>query len=116
MPPGSTRGAVTASGLGVYGRYQSTRHYVNDNDADGFQTWRINTAHTLMKMRHWTLTMNIGVDNLFNYVDRTPFGRNRAASTPGSEFLRIGAYKVQERGRGKIEKNIFFINQFTNKV
>lgn len=73
-------------GIGVYGRYQSLRHYVNDNDADGFQTWRINTAHSLLKMKMWTLTMNVGVDNIFNYVDRTPFGRNRATSTPGRNF------------------------------
>ena len=31
-------------GIGIYGRYQSTRRYINDNNADGFQTWRINTA------------------------------------------------------------------------
>ena len=88
-------------GLGVYGRYQSTRHYVNDNDADGFQTWRINTAHTLMKMRHWTLTMNIGVDNLFNYVDRTPFGRNRATSTPGRNFYASAFIKFKNGGGAK---------------
>ena len=88
-------------GLGVYGRYQSTRHYVNDNDADGFQTWRINTAHTLMKMRHWTLTMNIGVDNLFNYVDRTPFGRNRATSTPERNFYASALIKFKNGGGAK---------------
>lgn len=70
-------------GLAVYGRYQSVRRYVEDNDADAFQTWRINTAHTLLGMKKWTLTLNVGVDNLFNYLDRTPFGRNRATTTPG---------------------------------
>lgn len=70
-------------GIGIYGRYQSTRRYINDNDAAGFQTWRINTAHSLLKVKRWSLTMNVGVDNLFDYVDRTPFGRNRATSTPG---------------------------------
>lgn len=73
-------------GLGVYGLYQSTQHYMNDNNADGFQTWRINTAHSLLKMKRWSLTMNAGVDNLFNYIDRTPFGRNRATTTPGRNF------------------------------
>lgn len=72
--------------VGVYGRYQSVRRYVNDNNADGFQTWRINTAHSLLKLKKWALTMNVGVDNLFDYVDRTPFGRNRATGTPGRNF------------------------------
>ena len=68
-------------GVGIYGRYQSTRRYINDNNADGFQTWRINTAHSLLKMKRWSLTMNAGIDNVFDYVDRTPFGRNRATPT-----------------------------------
>lgn len=73
-------------GLGIYGRYQSLRHYVNDNDADAFQTWRINSAHSLLNVKRCTLTMNVGVDNLFDYVDCTPFGRNRATTTPGRNF------------------------------
>lgn len=101
-PPGSTRGAVTASAWECTADTKSTRHYVSDsNDADGFQTWRINTAHTLMKMRHWTLTMNIGVDNLFNYVDRTPFGRNRATSTPGRNFYASALIKFKNGGGAK---------------
>lgn len=73
-------------GLSIYGRYQSLRHYVNDNDADAFQTWRINSAHSLLNIKRCILTMNVGVDNLFDYVDRTPFGRNRATTTPGRNF------------------------------
>lgn len=84
-------------GLGIYGRYQSTRHYVNDNDADGFQTWRINTAHSLLKTKSWSLTMNVGVDNLFDYVDRTPFGRNRATSTPGRNFYASALIKFKNK-------------------
>lgn len=37
-------------------------------------------------MKRWSLTMNAGIDNVFDYVDRTPFGRNRATSTPGRTF------------------------------
>lgn len=84
-------------GLAVYGRYQSVRRYVEDNDADAFQTWRINTAHTLLGMKKWTLTLNIGVDNLFNYVDRTPFGRNRATTTPGRTVYASALVKFKNR-------------------
>lgn len=84
-------------GLAVYGRYQSVRRYVEDNDADAFQTWRINTAHTLLGMKKWTLTLNIGVDNLFNYVDRTPFGRNRATTTPGRTVYASALIKFKNR-------------------
>lgn len=84
-------------GLAVYGRYQSVRRYVEDNDADAFQTWRINTAHTLLGMKKWTLTLNLGVDNLFNYVDRTPFGRNRATTTPGRTVYASVLIKFKNR-------------------
>lgn len=84
-------------GLAVYGRYQSVRRYVEDNDADAFQTWRINTAHTLLGMKKWTLTLNVGVDNLFNYVDRTPFGRNRATTTPGRTVYASTLIKFKNR-------------------
>lgn len=84
-------------GLAVYGRYQSVRRYVEDNDADAFQTWRINTAHTLLVMKKWTLTLNVGVDNLFNYVDRTPFGRNRATTTPGRTVYASALVKFKNR-------------------
>ena len=50
-----------------------------------------------MKMRFWTLTMNIGVDNLFDYVDRTPFGRNRATSTPGRNFYASALIKFKNK-------------------
>lgn len=73
-------------GVSANGRYQSTKHYIVDNNADAFQTWRLNTAHTLLGLKTWTLTFNVGVDNLFNYIDRTPFGRNRATSTPGRNY------------------------------
>ncbi len=73
-------------GLGIYGRAQSKTHYIEDNNAKAFQTWRLNTAHSLLKLKKWSLTMNVGVDNIFNFVDRTPFGRNRATNTPGCNF------------------------------
>ena len=84
-------------GLGVYGRYESVRRYVEDNQADAFQIWRINTAHTLLKMKKWTLTLNAGVDNVFHYVDRTPFGRNRATTTPGRTFYASAFIKFKSR-------------------
>lgn len=83
--------------LGVYGRYQSVLRYIEDNNADAFQTWRINTAHTLPGMGKWILTLNAGIDNVFNYVDRTPFGRNRATTTPGRTFYASALIKFKSR-------------------
>ena len=84
-------------GIGVYGRYQSTRRYVEDNDADAFQTWRVNTSHIWSGMQRWTLTLNVGVENVFGYVDRTPFGRNRATNTPGRNGYVSALIKFKSR-------------------
>ena len=73
-------------GIGIYGKYQSKRYYMTDGNADGYQNWRLNTSHSLLKLRNWNLTANAGVDNIFGYVDRTPFGRNRGTTTPGRNF------------------------------
>lgn len=73
-------------GIGVYGKYQSERFYMTDNNADGYNLWRINTSHSLLKLKHWDLTGNVGVDNIFNYIDDTPFGRNRGTTSPGRNF------------------------------
>lgn len=73
-------------GIGIYGKYQSKRYYMTDGNADGYQNWKLNTSHSLLKLKHWNLTANAGVDNIFDYIDRTPFGRNRGTTTPGRNF------------------------------
>lgn len=37
------------------------------------------------------------MDNLFNYVDRTPFGRNRATTTPGRTVYASALIKFKNR-------------------
>ncbi len=70
-------------GIDVNGRIQSKCRYIEDNDAEDFQIWKLNTSHAFKHLAPCLLTFNAGVDNIFDYVDRTPFGRNRASNTPG---------------------------------
>lgn len=84
-------------GVSLFGRYQSKRFYITDGDTDGYQLWRINTSHSFLQFKKWNVDMNTGIDNIFNYVDRTPFGRNRATSTPG----RTGYVSVALRFQNK---------------
>ncbi len=84
-------------GIGIYGKYQSKRYYITDNDADGYNLWRINTSHSLLKVKKWDLTANVGVDNIFDYIDRTPFGRNRGTTTPGRTFYISFIAKFQNK-------------------
>lgn len=70
-------------GIDLFGRYQSTRYYITDGNGKGYQLWRLNTRHTLLQHPRWTVDLYAGIDNLFDYVDRTPFGRHRGTTTPG---------------------------------
>jgi outer membrane receptor for ferrienterochelin and colicins len=66
-------------GVGLYGRLSSKRYYQIDGDGDGYQLWRLSTTHQLGKM--WRI--EAGVDNIFDYVDRTPHGLHLGTTTPG---------------------------------
>lgn len=70
-------------GLSLNGRYQSKTYYISDGDAKAYQLWRFNTSHLLLSKGSWNVDVNVGVDNLFNYIDTTPTGRNRGTTSPG---------------------------------
>lgn len=84
-------------GININGRYQSKRYYTSDGDAKGYQLWRLNTSHSLLNKKNFKLDMNVGVDNIFNYVDRIPFGRNRGTTSPGRNFYSSISIKFQNQ-------------------
>lgn len=75
-------------GIGLYGRFSSKRHYQIDGDGRGYQLWRI-AAHYNGKTsssRHGSglaLRLDMGIDNILNYCDRTPHGLHLGTTTPG---------------------------------
>lgn len=70
-------------GVNINGRYQSKTYYTTDGDAAEYHIWRINTSHRLVNHRQWNLDTDLGIDNVFNHIDRTPIGRNHATTSPG---------------------------------
>ncbi|MBQ3753694.1 MAG: TonB-dependent receptor [Prevotella sp.] len=66
-------------GVGVYGRLSSKRYYQIDGDGSGYQLWRLTTSHQLGS----SCRLEAGVDNIFNYCDRTPHGLHLGTTTPG---------------------------------
>ena len=71
---------------GVYGRMSSKRYYQDDGDGKGYHTWRLATTHDLGHSRTMTYRVEAGVDNIFNYCDRTPHGLHLGTTTPGTTF------------------------------
>lgn len=72
--------------LNITGRYQSERFYTSHGNAKAHQIWRFNTLHHILKTKTFKLDVNAGIDNIFDYVDRTPFGHNRATTSPGRNY------------------------------
>ena len=66
-------------GIGIYGRLSSKRYYQIDGDGKGYQLWRLSTNHQIGK----NLRIDAGIDNIFNYIDRTPHGLHLGTTSPG---------------------------------
>ena len=75
-----------ALGVSLSTRGSSTRYYQNNGNGKAYQLWRLNTTHDLGRQdRMLACRMELGIDNLFNYVDRTmrPYhlGNNTSGTT-----------------------------------
>ena len=72
-------------GIGLYGRASSKRFYQNNGNGKAYQVWRLTTTHDLGRNRKgMTYRLEAGVDNIFNFVDRTPHGLHLGTTTPGT--------------------------------
>ena len=56
--------------VNVNGRLQSKTYYPDYEDAPGYGIWNLNTAHSFEGLKHLFLEPSIGIDNIFNKVDR----------------------------------------------
>ena len=71
-------------GVGIYGRASSTRFYQDYGNGKGYQLWRLSTTHNIGHSKLTTWRAEAGIDNIFNYVDRTPHLRHLGTTTPGT--------------------------------
>ena len=71
--------------VNLNGRVQSKTYYPGYEDAPGYGIWNINTSHTFDCVRHFTFEASMGVDNIFDRVDRRIDSslRKYALYTPG---------------------------------
>ena len=77
--------------VNVNGRLQSKTYYPDYEDAPGYGVWNLNTTHSFDGLKHLYLEPSIGIDNIFNKVDRRIDSSNRkyALYSPG-RMLVIG--------------------------
>lgn len=72
---------------GIFGRGQTRRFYKEYGNAPGYLTWRLTTTHRIGGWKRWQLEIAAGVDNIFNHVERHPYGYNYGTTTPGRTFF-----------------------------
>ena len=80
-----------ALNVNLNGKLQSKTYYTSYEDAPGFSLWNLNTIHTFNAAKWAVIEPSIGVENLFDRVDRRIDSSNRryALYTPG-RMLVIG--------------------------
>lgn len=72
-------------GISLSTRGSSTRYYQNNGNGKPYQIWRINTTHDLGKTgKMFAYRLELGVDNIFNYVDRTMHPYHLGSNTSGT--------------------------------
>lgn len=97
-------------GLGLYGRMSSKRYYQTNGDGKGYQLWRFATTHDIRGSRNLTFSIQAGIDNIFNYVDRTPHGLHLGTTSAGRTFY-AGILVRFTNGRKTINKIKTNLNQ-----
>ena len=74
-----------ALNVNINGRLQSKTYYTSYENAPGYGIWSIHTTHTFSRLRHLLLEPELGVENIFDKVDRRPDSslRRYALYSPG---------------------------------
>ncbi|MGM9734249.1 MAG: TonB-dependent receptor plug domain-containing protein [Prevotella sp.] len=74
-------------GIGIYGKFSTKRYYQTNGDGKGYQIWRLTTTHDLGNKHGMAYRIEAGIDNIFNYVDRTPHGLHLGTNTSGTTLF-----------------------------
>ncbi|MBR1389404.1 MAG: TonB-dependent receptor [Prevotella sp.] len=102
-------------GAGIYGRMSSKRYYQLNGDGKGYQIWRIATNHEFPVSRKLLFRVEAGVDNIFNYVDRTYHGLHLGTTTPGRTVYATLTVRFTQGKKLKFTNNKFNLKQNENE-
>ena len=93
-------------GFGLYGRFSTKRYYQTDGDGKGYQTWRITGRYACSPRRSaFRFQLEAGIDNIFNYCDRTPHGLHLGTTTPGRTLYAALTVRFKEGKKVKFTNN-----------
>ena len=94
-----------ALGISLSTRGSSTRYYQNNGNGKAYQIWRINTTHDLGKQdKMLAYRLEAGVDNIFNFVDRTMRPYHLGNNTSGTTVY--GTFSIKFNYGKRVKKHI----------
>ena len=100
-------------GISLSGRGSSKRYYENNGDGKAFQIWRINTTHDLGKTNKiLAYRLEFGIDNIFNYVDRTMRPYHLGNNTSGTTVY--GTFSIKFKYGKRVSKHTISTKQNSN--
>ena len=68
--------------INLNGRFQDEKFY-DDGNAKAYSLWRLTTVHRFFSRRVFNFNLTAGIDNLFDYVDDSPYGSHYGTINPG---------------------------------
>ena len=71
-------------GVNLSTRGSSKRYYENNGNGKPYQLWRLSTTHDLGASQKMSYRVELGVDNIFNFVDRTMHPYHLGTNSPGT--------------------------------
>ena len=99
-----------ALGISLSTRGSSTRYYQNNGNGKAYQIWRINTTHDLGKQdKMLAYRLEVGVDNIFNFVDRTMRPYHLGNNTSGTTVY--GTFSIKFNYGKRVKKHILSTKQ-----
>lgn len=81
--------------ININGRLQSKTYYPDYEDAPGFGIWNLHTTHSFDVAKWAFLEPSIGVDNIFNKVDRRIDSSNRKYALYSPGIMLVAGLKVK---------------------
>lgn len=72
-------------GVSVIARMQDEKFYL-DGSAPSYQIYKLATTHNFAPVGIVRLSATAGIDNILDYVEKTPYGGNKATINPGRTF------------------------------
>ncbi|MCC8172905.1 MAG: TonB-dependent receptor [Odoribacter sp.] len=71
-------------GVNLTGRIQGRKYFGGgDEDAVKYTLWNLTTNHTIASVGNFSFEGQLGIDNIFDFVDDRPFGVKYATLNPG---------------------------------